>query len=316
MEGSTPERSRAEYIRRVNRAIDHLDAHLGREVSLAELAAVACFSRYHFHRVFKAVTGETVGQYRLRLRLQRAASFLAYNADRSVTWIAYECGFAEASAFSRAFRKAYGQCPSLWREKNRIDQESNPSQAASNPCQSSAKLTGYPAWTQKQPTWLLKMKDMQEISVTIENMDDLLVGCVRHTGSYSGIGAAFDALYAWAGPRGLVNPSAKVLGIYHDMPGATPEDKLRSDACVTVPEGTKGEGPVVVKKLSTKGRYAFGHFEFDGKEGFRKAWSAMMGVWLPSSGYQCDDRPTFELYRNDCSTDHYVVDICIPVRPR
>jgi len=161
------------------------------------------------------------------------------------------------------------------------------------------------------------MNDMNEISVKIEELPDMNVASVRHIGSYSEIGEAFGALFAWAGPRGLVNATSKTLGMYFDSPESTPTDKLRSDACVTVPEGTQGEGLVTVKKLSTNGRYAFGHFEFDGKEGFQKAWNAMMGVWLPQSSFQCDDRPCFEIYHNGCSEEHehFIVDICIPVRP-
>lgn len=159
------------------------------------------------------------------------------------------------------------------------------------------------------------MTDMKEISVRIDDLPDLNVASVRHIGSYSDVGRAFGALYSWAGPRGLITPQAQVLGIYYDMPDTTPVDKLRSDACITVPEGTKGEGVVVVKKLETKGRYAMGHFEFDGKSGFQKAWNVMMGEWLPQSGFQGDDRPFFELYLNDCSTEHFIVEICIPVKP-
>ena len=51
--------SRLEYARRVNRVIDHVREHLGDELSLAGLARLAAFSPFHFHRVFRAVTGET-----------------------------------------------------------------------------------------------------------------------------------------------------------------------------------------------------------------------------------------------------------------
>ena len=311
-----PESCRAEYFRRVHKAIDFLDANLTREVTLDELATVACFSKFHFHRIFKHITGETVGQYVLRLRLQRAASELRFNRSMTVTEIAYDCGFAESSVLSRSFRQHYGTSPSEWRKSNPGQIESKPRQTDGKPGQSFAEIVGYPDWiNHQQPVWNMKMKNMKDVSVTIQDMTDLHVASVRHVGSYSAICKAFDTLYAWAGPRGHANPSAKVLGIYYDMPEVTPVDKLRSDACLTVPQDAKSEGDVVVKTLNTKGKYASGHFEFDGKEGFAKAWDAMMGVWLPGSGYQCDDRPTFELYLNDCKNDHYIVDICIPVRP-
>lgn len=311
----TPEFYRAEYFRRVHRAIDFLENNPDREVSLDELAAVACFSKYHFHRIFKEVTGETVGQYALRLRLQRAATELIYSKRKSITDIAYECGFSESSVFSRSFRQTFRQSPSQWRRSNHGQIQSNPGQTNGSPCQALATVTEYPDWNKPKPVWRMKMKDIKDISVTVEEMPDLHVACVRHVGNYSNIAEAFNALCAWAGPRGFINPSAKMLGIYYDMPEATPEEKLRSDACITVPEGVASEGRVTVKTIGTKGNYAMGHFEFDGKQGFQNAWDAMMGIWLPQSGYQCDDRPTFELYRSGCSNDHFVVDICIPIRP-
>ena len=52
--------SRLEYARRVNRVVDHVREHLAEELSLAVLARLAAFSPFHFHRIFRAVTGETV----------------------------------------------------------------------------------------------------------------------------------------------------------------------------------------------------------------------------------------------------------------
>ena len=312
-EQNNPNRNREEYLRRVHKTIDFMEANLGHEVTLDELASVACFSKFHFHRIFKEVTGENVGQYILRLRLQRAASQLLQNLDKSITQIAYDCGFAESSVFSRSFKQFYGCSPSAWRREG-PSQNSNTSQTPGNVGQSLAEIIAYPVWTESKPIWRMTMNDIKDISVTIEELPDLNAACVRHVGSYSEVGEAFNKLYAWAGPRGMFNPAAKVLGIYYDMPEVTPVEKLRSDACITVPEGTKGEGSVVVKTLNTKGKYAMGHFDFNGKDGFHKAWNAMLGTWLPQSGYQCDDRPTFELYKNDCSSNHYIVDICIPLK--
>jgi AraC-like DNA-binding protein len=68
--------SRLEYDRRVNRVIDHIRRHLAEELSLAELARVAVFSPFHFARVFKAATGETLFGFIQRLRIERAATAL------------------------------------------------------------------------------------------------------------------------------------------------------------------------------------------------------------------------------------------------
>ncbi|WP_257572152.1 AraC family transcriptional regulator [Janthinobacterium sp. UMAB-60] len=64
---------RAEYARRMNAVLDHIDRHLDTPLDLAQLADVAHFSRFHFHRVFAAWMGETLGDYARRRRLETAA---------------------------------------------------------------------------------------------------------------------------------------------------------------------------------------------------------------------------------------------------
>jgi ComF family protein len=62
-----------EYTRRINRVIDYLSDHRDQPLKLEELAKVACFSEYHFHLVFREMTGETVNDFTNRLRLKKAA---------------------------------------------------------------------------------------------------------------------------------------------------------------------------------------------------------------------------------------------------
>jgi AraC family transcriptional regulator len=62
----------SEYVQRINRVIDYLRGNLDRQVKLEELAKVACFSEFHFHRIFGAVTGETLNSFTNRLRLEHA----------------------------------------------------------------------------------------------------------------------------------------------------------------------------------------------------------------------------------------------------
>ena len=95
---------RLEYDKRVNRVIDHVRRHLAEPLTLAELARVAAFSPFHFDRVFKAVTGETLFGFIQRVRLERAAAALLARHDASVLEVALDHGFASAATFARAFR--------------------------------------------------------------------------------------------------------------------------------------------------------------------------------------------------------------------
>lgn len=77
------QQSRNEYIHRINRVVDYIEAHLDDEHSLETLSQVAHFSPFHFHRIFKALTGETVNNYVKRIRLQKAGSMLITDYQRS-----------------------------------------------------------------------------------------------------------------------------------------------------------------------------------------------------------------------------------------
>lgn len=158
-------------------------------------------------------------------------------------------------------------------------------------------------------------------SVRVEETTPLNVAYVRHIGPYAGDAELFKGLFgklmSWAGPRGLLRfPETRMLCVYHDNPDVTEPEKLRVSACITVPKGTPVEGEVGTMEVPG-GRYAFAHFELDPSE-YGAAWTWVYGTWLPSSGYQPDDRPCFELYLNDPNQhpEHkHVVEIVAPVRP-
>ena len=105
---------RAEYVARINRVIDHIEANLGSTLALEDLAEVAAFSPYHFHRIFKSMVGENLGAFIRRRRVEKAASLLLSNPARPITQVALECGFSSPAAFARVFRESFGMSASDW----------------------------------------------------------------------------------------------------------------------------------------------------------------------------------------------------------
>jgi AraC-like DNA-binding protein len=108
-------RSRREYQRRVNRVVDYIEKHPAQQLSLARLAQIAAFSPYHFHRIFKSVTHETLFDFSQRLRLEKAAQALLASTDTSVTQLAQQYGFASGATFARAFKAHFAMNASEWR---------------------------------------------------------------------------------------------------------------------------------------------------------------------------------------------------------
>lgn len=318
---------REEYISRINRVIDYIEKNIDKDLSLEKLAEVAYFSRFHFHRIFRAMVGETLNQFIQRVRVEKAASLLISNPKKSITEIAFDCGFSGSATFARAFRETFHMSASTWRSEGYL-QDRKIRKTKSKERQTVGKIRkdfDIPSYyidgeTQNQ-IWRIKMKDKDHMQVEVRDMPELHVAYVRHIGPYKGESELFEKLFEklmkWAGPRGLLRfPETKVLTVYHDDPNITAEDKLRTSACITVPEDTPIEGEVG-KMTIPGGKFAVARFEITGDE-FEEAWNMVMGGWLPESGYQPDDRLCYELYYNN-PKEHpekkYIVDICEPVKP-
>ena len=294
-----------------------------------ELAKIAHFSPFHFHRIFRGMVGETLNDFIQRIRIEKAAAKLVLNPKKSITEIAFECGYSSSAAFARAFRETFHMSATQWRsggylqDRKTCKRDSKEDQTLSKIREDFGVSSHYTQGETGSQMWRIKMKDKAPIQANVEvkDMPELHVAYVRHIGSYKGdtelFGRLFNKLFAWAGARDLLQfPETKVLAVYHDNPDVTDESKLRTSVCITVPEDTQVDGEVG-KMTIPGGKYAIGHFELDDTE-YEEAWNALYGNWLPESGYQPDDGPPFELYHND-PKEHLqqkcIVDIYMPVKP-
>ena len=138
---------------------------------------------------------------------------------------------------------------------------------------------------------------------------------VRHVGSYMNIGEAFKRLNDLVTAAKLAKPDTLLIGIYHDDPATTPEDKLRSDAAITVPSGSKL--PTGLKELVLPaGRYA--HTTHLGPyEGLPDAWGALKNEWLRKSVEKLGGGMSYEVYRNtpmDAKPQDLVTDLYLPLK--
>lgn len=305
---------REDYLARINRVIDYIAAHLDENLQLKSLAAVAHFSPFHFHRIFHALMGEPLGHYLKRLRVEKAASHLVYNPKKAITDIALDCGFSSSATFARAFKDTYGVSATAWREGGYKAYSKN-RKVGSKTRKANPAPVSYSEEERRQA-----MKTAVQAKVEVKELPERHVAYVRFVGAYQGKGEVFAELFGklerWAGPRGLLTEDAEMLSVYHDDPELTDDNKLRLEVCLSVPKGTPVEGEIGSMTIAG-GRYAVASFELD-EDQYGEAWEYVYGTWLPKSGYQPDDRPSLEVYRNTAS-DHpehkHLVDICVPVRP-
>ncbi|MCP4314178.1 MAG: AraC family transcriptional regulator [Bacteroidetes bacterium] len=303
--------SRNEYFKRINRVVDHIEAHLEDEHTLENLSKVAHFSPFHFHRIFTALTGETINNYVKRIRLQKAGSMLLTDYRRPVTDVAALCGFNSTAVFCRAFRSHFGKSTGEFRNYHQ-EQDRKNGQAERKNGQSQHEASTYFS----DEFMNLNRNTNMETNIVVKEMPAMDLIYCRHVGPFDQIGAAFGKLMKWAGPRGLLKfPETKTVTVYHDDPKVVEMDKMRQSACITVDEDAKPDGEFG-KMHIPGGKYVVGSFKVMPHQ-FGEAWDAVCR-WLADSGYQPSDGYPYEFYPEEHEEGPppiFTVEICIPVKP-
>jgi AraC family transcriptional regulator len=308
--------SQLDYEQRVNRVIDHVRAHLAEEVSLATLARVAAFSPFHFHRVFRAVTGETLFGFIQRQRLEKAAGALHQHPGLSALTVALDHGFASAATFARAFRARFGMTATQWRAggaarwRGRLARERKPGK----PLRKAGK-----ARRAGRTDTLGNYRREESMRIQVRELPAFHVAYMRYVGPYGahGIPALWRRLRTWMEPRGLCTPDRAQLGIAYDDPAITAAERCHYDACVVVPPDFAPDRSVNVTDVPG-GLHAVAAFTGTAHN-IEGAWNHVFAAWLPGSGYEPDDRPGYELYLGNTADaakpDHFRCELCLPVRP-
>jgi len=277
-----------QYQRQLDAVTDYIYAHLDDDLSLDRLADVSGFSPYHWHRIYRAVRGETAAQTVRRLRLERAATMLAQNAW-PLERIARRAGFTSADAFSRAFQRAYDRTPGRFRS----DRAGGPNGTGGS----------------RRPAVIPDAESPTPYPVRVEERPERRLAVAEHRGSYMGIGRAFARV---VDRMGLRKP---MVAIYEDDPDAVPEAALRAVAGVVV--GPEAEVPEDLEtRVVPAGRYAV--MRYTGPySSMHAAYLWLYGQWLPASGWEPRDHPVIEEYLTDPATTppaQAVTDILLPLR--
>ena len=277
-----------DYKQRILKVLLHIQDHLSESLTLDELAGVAAFSPFHFHRVFRGMVGESVKEHVRRLRLERAAQKLKLGAE-PVTQIAFDSGYEALESFTRAFRAMFGVSPSEFRKGNRSTHgDKAPSGVFYQDADGDRRNLEFNGSGATPPT-----------GVEIVEREPTRVLFLRHVGPYSECGDAWQRLLGYAFPRGLVGPTAAMIGLVHDDPEVTQPDKLRYDACVVVPPTYEHQDTASEAAVQDIPGGTFAHAVHIGPyEQLGDLYSRICGGWLPASGYEPASRPAFEWYKN------------------
>ncbi|WP_299793235.1 GyrI-like domain-containing protein [uncultured Shewanella sp.] len=281
---------RTDYQLRLKPVIRYLEQNFNQPLNLPEVAAKANISPYHFHRIFKAVTDETLAEYLRRLRLERIATDLFYK-QISITELALNNGFSSSQSLAKAFKQRFGLTPSELRE-----------------CESSEKLCQLMRNSKIGHT-LRNIGNANELEtpyhgdidqqgrVTMETttIEAGTLAYIRVTGPYGqGYEEAMKKLCLWAGAKGVDCENA--IFIYHDNPEITPDEKCRTDICFRVPADTEVSGQVELQAFPG-GSYASIRKTVKQVNEYGQAWNELMKQ-VVDTGLESDERPCFELYHS------------------
>lgn len=307
---SQQELYRKEYIHRINRVIDYIEEHLDENLYLQQLAEIAHFSPFHFHRIFSAFKGETLNNFIKRKKIEKAGSRLLNERDVSISEIAYQCGFSSVSVFCRAFRDHFGMNAQGFRQTWIKTFSKNGQSLSKNDQLDDSSVSYFSHVNNKNRRYFMNN------NIQIKDMPAMDLIYCRHTGPFYLIGQAYEKLMKWAGPRGLLDVAdVKTVTVYHDDPKVTKMDQVHQSACITVDSEVKPTGEFGKMKVP-EGKYVVGSFEISETE-FQQSWDSVC-LWLSESGYQPADGYPYELYHNDHQQHperKFIVDICIPVKP-
>ncbi|NAS29949.1 AraC family transcriptional regulator [Flavobacteriaceae bacterium R38] len=294
-----------DYIKRIDTALKFIENNLDAELSLASVSNIAHYSPFHFHRIFKAIIGETLNAYIVRKRIEKAAAVLIRKKEVTITELSQQYGFNSNSSFTRSFKSFYGVSPSEFREAS-PGKYSKISKVESKNGQENTIFEKYICNINNHLNWIT-----MNATIEIKEIPELNFASITHIG-INGIENVFNRLIKWGNSKGLMEkPETKMARIFHDSFKITSPDKVRMSVCILTDTIFETEGEVSNINIKA-GRYIVGRFEIT-PEGFEKSWSSLF-IWMNENGYKKAEENPFEIYHNDfrqhpegkCTVDFYI----------
>jgi len=296
-----------EYIKRINKILTFIDENLDADLSLQTISNMAFYSPFHLHRIFKAITNETLSSYVTRKRIERTAMMLMHDKECSIAEISVKYGFKNDSTFSRTFKKIYGQSPTEFRRSN-LDSFSKISKVNSNNGKANYITEEYLCNIDSLKNWL-----KINAKVKITEMPKMNFAYVTQIGT-NGIEGSFQRIVKWATPRELLTKSnSNICRVFHDSFKITDGDKVRMSIGILTGHEIKADGHVELTTIE-KGKSIVGHFVIEPKE-FEKSWNSLF-IWMNENGYKKAERYPYEIFHNNFNEhpeNKCIVDFHIPI---
>lgn len=275
------------YSEMIHQSIDYIMKHLDEDIAIGDVAAHCHFSKYHFSRIFKAETGESLYAFIKRMKLEQSAIRLKLEKDTHISQVGIDYGYS-ASNYSWAFRQHHHLSPGEFRQSTLTT------------------TVPYPF----QPNRLVHLPTFQEYDerIRIGILPDYRVICRRYIGNY------IDLVDRWREfleeNRDQITEGTLLMERFYDDPTITRVERCMVDLCMTA----NGTGDAASTSVIKGGRYAVYRYEGAVRDIFT-AIQGVFSIWLPGSDHQMEDRYGLNIYRSmDPKNLQVVMDLCIPIK--
>ena len=271
----------------VNEAINYIMTNIENDISLDDVADYCHISKFHFSRIFKEETGESVYAFIKRVKLEQSAFRLKIDKNRSITEISMDYGYS-SSNYSSAFRQHHNMSPVQFR-KNIFEKSANVSE-----------------FNMHGEVFL----SFEECNANIEimNMPEYRVLFERNFGDYNNL--SFDWCSFTMKYKDLISEDTIFIERTFDDPSVTDVNKCMYDICLTIPNDIECENSYIIDS----GKYLVYHFN-DHVSKIYYCYQSIFYNWLPNSKYTIDKRYSYDIYRKiNCDTMVMEIDFCIPVQ--
>jgi AraC family transcriptional regulator len=278
---------------RIGQARRFIRDHAVESLTLEQIAAAAATSPYHFARIFRALTGETVFGHVSRVRLRQAATLLLEEPGLTVTRVASAVGYDTAPSFNKLFKRTLGMTPTAFRAR---------------PAAARAALLRRLDDPDTTPAGGLELSTEPDL----RDLPPRRFLCVRRRGL-----CPEEAPGAWAEFHRVAGrlrvPGAVHIGAAHDDSGPIRERTHRYEAGITVPAATPVP-PGLTAGTLPGGRYAI--FRYRGSYAhIGRAFDTIVRGWLVTSGATLRPAPCLEIYLDGPRVPERErrTDLCLPV---
>ena len=293
-------------IVKVTKALNLIWNNVEHELNLDIISRSCNVSKFHFHRIFLEHQGESLGSYISRKRLERAANRLILFPHHNISQIASSLGYSSPANFSKAFNKYTGMSPKQWRFIELQDSIGNGVLNSKYGKVLNPELVYSKYKFKSKDERYERLNDLDKI-ISIRCMNSQ---CLMYLSTKIGHGHTlweqiWEKMNIWI-TNNVSDQSIHRFGVWYDNKDICPDELMRYDAAIKIPESLNVKAPFMKQKMEA-GYYATGIL-CGTPEDIRNALKDIYLFWFVDRGFVPDIKPYYEEYLSDVNENgHYQI---------